>query len=425
MLKKKAFISLFLLLFAVAVTTNSTLTYAQDNENKETNTNSTTPVELPKMDEAPSAPESTTPAELKSKYLNTFFKPDLIADVAQEISPSVVNIDVENVKEYRANMQPFPFGGNEFFEKFFGFSNPNMPQQPQQPQQPRTFQKKSVGNGSGVIIDSMGHILTNNHVVKEATKIKVTLSDGRKYDAKVVGKDGFSDIAVLKIEANDLKPAKLGTTNKLRPGEWAIAVGSPLGYDHTVTLGIISALSRKISNTNIYFIQTDAAINPGNSGGPLVNLNGEVIGINTAIAGIGTGIGFAIPIDVAKDVSQELIAKGFIERPWIGVAMKSIDDAIIKGLGLTKDINGVVVVQVSPDGPAAKSGLVPGDIIQRVDGKKIDSADQLQELIRQKKINTAMNIQILRDGKLQTMELTTGQWPGSLPLPDDNGSDTP
>lgn len=347
--------------------------------------------------------------KLTQKPSNGFFKPELIADVAEEVSPSVVNIDVETVSEIQPMAQGVPFN-DPFFQRFFG-GNPQFKNF-----ENKTYKKKSAGNGSGVIISDDGYLLTNNHVINNAEKIKVTLSDGRKFDAKVLGKDGFSDIAILKIDATNLKPAKLGSSKSLRPGEWSIAIGSPLGYDHTVTLGIISGLSRQISNTNVDFIQTDAAINPGNSGGPLVNLNGEVIGINTAIAGIGTSIGFAIPIDVAKEVSQELKTKGFIERPWIGIAMKKIDQSIIKSLGLKDDTKGVIVIQVNPESPAATANLKPGDIIERINGKKVTDAEEVQNIVRDNKVGTELNIQILRDNEFKALTLETGQWPGSLPV---------
>lgn len=341
-----------------------------------------------------------------------FFRPNLIADVAEEVSPSVVNIDVENVREIKPMTHNGPFN-DPIFQRFFG-GNPQFKNFQEKP-----YTKKSVGNGSGVIISDDGYLLTNNHVIKNAETIKVTLSDGRKFDAKVIGKDGFSDIAILKIDATNLKPAKLGSSGNLRPGEWSIAIGSPLGYDHTVTLGIISALSRQINNANVDFIQTDAAINPGNSGGPLVNLDGEVIGINTAIAGIGTSIGFAIPIDVAKEVSQELKTKGFIERPWVGIAMKKLDKTMIKSLGLKEDAKGVVVIQVNPNSPAANANLKPGDIIQRINGKKVADAEEIQDIVRDNKVGTELNIQILRDNEFKALTLETGQWPGSLPIKDD------
>lgn len=363
----------------------------------------------PKIDVMTEQATSDKASSKENKAL--FFQPGLIADVAEDVSPSVVNIDVENVQEFKANFNALPFN-NEFFKNFFG-KNPNFHMNTPQN---KTFKRKSVGNGSGVIVSKDGYILTNNHVVLNAEKIKVTLNDGRKFDAKVVGRDGFSDIAVLKIDANNLKTATLGSSEGLRPGEWAIAIGSPLGYDHTVTLGIISALSRQISNANVDFIQTDAAINPGNSGGPLVNLKGEVIGINTAIAGIGTSIGFAIPIDIAKEVSNQLVTKGFIERPWLGIAMKSLDETTKKSLGMKEDANGVVVVQVNPESPAAASGLKPGDIIQKINGEKVTSSEQVQNIVRDKKVGSELNMQILRDNNFDAIKLETGQWPGSLPV---------
>lgn len=343
----------------------------------------------------------------QSPAKSLIFSQNLIADVAEDVSPSVVNIDVENIQEFQAYQQGFPFE-DEFFRHFFGL--PQMQPNPQQ--QPKTFKRKSLGNGSGVIISNDGYILTNNHVVKEADNITVTLKDARSFKATVIGTDAFSDLAVLKVEASNLKPAKLGDSSKLRPGEFALAIGSPLGYDHTVTLGIISALSRHLSSANVDFIQTDASINPGNSGGPLVNINGEVVGINTAIAGIGTGIGFAIPINVAKEVSEQLINDGSIERPWIGIAMRSLDEQILKSLGLPGNTQGVLVAQVSPQGPAAMAGFQPGDIIQRIDGRLINSAEQIQDLVRSKKVNTDLNVQLLRNGEVQALTLKTGQWPG-------------
>lgn len=357
-------------------------------------------------DNAQAAQQETILPKINNKFKNINFSPDLIADIAEQISPSVVNIDVENVQQVSADINIFP---NEFFQQFFGMA-PNIQQAPQK----KVFKKKSVGNGSGVIISTDGYILTNNHVIKDAEKIKVTLRDGKKLDARVIGKDAFSDIAVLKIDTENLIPAKQGTSSDLRPGEWVIAVGSPLGYDHTVTLGIISALSRQISNANVDFIQTDAAINPGNSGGPLVNLSGEVIGINTAIAGIGTSIGFSIPINLAKEVSQQLISNGTIDRPWIGMVMRKLDETMLKSLGLKEDTNGVVVVQVYANSPAAIAGLLPGDIIQKINGVKISTAEEVQKIVRGKPINTELNVQLLRENKLVALQLKTGQWPGNL-----------
>ena len=386
---------------------------AKTEQPKLDNTQTTETVEIEEIT-APAVEiqEITTP--LVNKTAVTFLGPDTIANVAEMVSPAVVNIDVENVREYKSIMPDFPFGEG-LFKQFFSFSTPNGQFQ-QQPQfKNKTFKKKSLGNGSGVIISEDGYILTNNHVVRNAENIKITLNNGNKYDAKVVGVDGFSDIAVLKVEATGLTAAKLGQSNNLRPGEWVVAIGNSLGYDHTVTVGIISALARHIDNANVEFIQTDAAINPGNSGGPLVNLNGEVVGINTAIAGIGTSIGFSIPIDTARQVSETLISKGYVERPWLGIAMGMINENIRKSLGLDENTNGVVVVQVKAESPASIAGLRPGDIIQRVDGEKVSEPDRVQNIIRDKKVDDELNLQIIRDRQLIAIPLKIGQWPGSLP----------
>jgi S1-C subfamily serine protease len=362
---------------------------------------------------------------------------NLIADVAEAVAPSVVNIDVEKSANVRMGNQgdSMPFGP-EFLEKFFGFSIPRggpgggqeggagVPED--SPFRP-FFQRfpggpggggfsgpMISGNGSGVVVDTQGHVLTNNHVVSNADKITVTLNDGRKFPAKVIGKDRFTDLAVLKMEgATGLKPAEMGKSAALRPGEWVLAIGSPLGFDHTVTLGIVSAISRRVPdlNTNVDFIQTDAAINPGNSGGPLVNLEGQVIGINTAISGSGQNIGFAIPVDLAKNVVNGLIAKGQITRPWIGLAMAELTPELAKSLGVSETIKGVVVAQVMPNSPAGKAGFQQGDIIQRIDGQMMQDAKQVQGLVREKAVNSPMNIQILRNGSMMALSVSTAQLP--------------
>lgn len=333
---------------------------------------------------------------------------NLIADVAENIAPSVVNIDTTK-KGGVVQMSPFGFQ-DDLFERFFGL--PSLPQQ--------QFQRPPVrGNGSGVIITGQGHILTNNHVVEGADDITITLKDGRKVKAQVVGKDPLSDIAVLKMAVPDgvkIVPAKIGDSGALRPGQWVIAVGSPLGFDHTVTLGIISAIARQVPdiNANVEFIQTDAAINPGNSGGPLVNLHGEVIGINTAIAGSGQNIGFAIPINTAKNVTDDLIKVGRVDRAWIGITMSSLNPELSRSLGLSETTKGVIVAQVMPNSPSEKAGFQPGDVIQRINGDVIATPKQLQEYIRSKPINSPLNVQVLRNGQMVAMTLRTETLPADL-----------
>lgn len=327
---------------------------------------------------------------------------NIIADVAEEVAPSVVNIDV---KRRGQTMTVSPFH-DEFFQRFFGVI----------PHRRHLQQRTPIikGNGSGVIISKEGHVLTNYHVVNGAEEIVVTLNDGRKYPANLIGSDPFSDLAVLKLlGATDLKPATLGSSSNLRPGEWVIAIGSPLGFDHTVTLGIISAISRQVPdiNSNVEFIQTDAAINPGNSGGPLVNLRGEVVGINTAISGNGQNIGFAIPVNVVKNVSKDLIAGGEVTRPWIGISMAKLNQTLAKSLGLPENIEGVIVAQVIPGSPAHKAGFQQGDIIQRINGKIMDNPKSIQETVRSFPINSTLNVQILRNGQMSALTLKTEKLP--------------
>ena len=251
--------------------------------------------------------------------------------------------------------------------------------------------------------------------MRGASKIKVTLSDRRVFEAKVVGTDNFSDLAVVKIDATSLPTAKMGTSANLRPGDFAIAIGSPLGFDHTVTFGIISAVGRTVTdiNGNINFIQTDAAINRGNSGGPLLNLDGEVIGVNTAILATAQNMGFSIPIDVAKTVVEDLIAHKKILRPWLGIAMHEIDETLAKSLKLPMATKGVVVVGVIDGSPAQAAGLERGDIIQKLDGQSVTTSKEVQDLVRSHKVSDTIHCFILRNNLGKAISLNIGQYPGS------------
>ena len=342
------------------------------------------------------------------------FHPNLVADVAEQVAPSVVNIDTER----QDTGMGLPSGLENHFRSFgFGFDS-NSSQSPF-----RLFMTPGNtienGNGSGIILDTAGHILTNNHVVDGTSKIMVTLQGGQKFPAQVLGRDPYSDLSILKVEAAPalLKPATLGSSTKLRPGEWVLAVGSPAGFDHTVTLGIISGISRRIPdlNRNMEYIQTDAAINPGNSGGPLVNLNGEVIGINTAISAKGQNIGFAIPIDIAKAITGTLISQGQVVRPYLGIAMATLDTPLAKSLGLPDNTTGVVISQVSPQSPAAQAGLRLGDVIQHIDGQPVSTAEAVQALVQNKPLNSAFNLQILRNGQMLGLSMTSAQLPDEAP----------
>ena len=327
---------------------------------------------------------------------------DRIANIAEAMEPSVVSIQTEGEELVTYDLKDLPF--DEDFLKFFGLKP--VPKTKLMPKK-----KKILGNASGTIITCDGYILTNYHVIEDAKKITVITKDEQEYPAIVVGKDKFSDLAVIKINKTGLSPASLGDSSKLRSGDWAVAIGSPLGLGNTVTLGVISALGRDIPIANIGFIQTDAAINPGNSGGPLVNINGEVIGINTAIAGKAQGIGFSIPINVAKDISTQLIAGKTIPRPWIGVSTANLSPELAKTLKLPPDTQGVIITETIPKGPAFKSGLLAGDIVQKINDKPVNSAKELQSIVRSLPVCSQITMQILRSGKTITKTITIAQWP--------------
>ncbi len=350
---------------------------------------------------------------------------ETIADIASSVGPAVVNIEViEKQSMQVANMPVYnmPFGKFQFFLNG-------------QPVDPNNLKNKmpryeNHNTGSGVIVRDDGYILTNSHVVRGATKIKVTTSDKKTYDGKVVGADSFSDLAVVKIEANNLTAAKLGTSDKIRPGEFVVAIGSPLGFDHTVTFGIISAVGRTITdvnNGNVNFIQTDAAINPGNSGGPLLNLRGEVIGINTAIQANAQNIGFAIPIDVAKSVSTDLIENKHIARPWLGVVMAQMNDTLAKSLGVPNENTGVFIEQVMENSPAQISGLERGDIVKKIDGVDITTPKNIQDAVRAHKVNDVLNFYVIRNRTGKAIAVKIGQYPdkstpAAAPATPDNDS---
>jgi len=314
---------------------------------------------------------------------------EAFVEISKSVTPSVVFIDVtSNVKEKQNDDKNFQF--------FFGpdFQMPeNMPQH---------------GSGSGVVISNDGYIMTNNHVVKDASDkgIKVILSDKREFTAKLIGTDPNTDIAVIKIEAENLSVASVGNSDNVQVGQWVLAIGNPLGLNNTVTAGIVSALGRNINiDGNSYainnFIQTDAVINPGNSGGALVDINGFVVGINAAIkttTGYYQGYGFAIPINIAKSVAAELIKNGKIERGYIGVSIKDVDSKEAKGLGLDK-AKGVLVQNVIKGGAGDDAGLKTGDVILSVDGKEVNAANQLQTLIGSKRPGETAALVVFREGK--------------------------
>ena len=332
---------------------------------------------------------------------------NFVSGAVNRVGPAVVRIDTE--RTVSANISD-PVFDDPFFRRFFG---EGMPQAPQEYQQ--------RGQGSGFIIDSSGIILTNSHVIKGADKVTVTLKDGRQFQGEVRGSDDPSDLAVVKINGNNLPVAPLGNSSEVEVGDWAIALGNPLGLDNTVTLGIVSTLNRPSSQVGIPdkrldFIQTDAAINPGNSGGPLLNDRGEVIGINTAIRADGQGIGFAIPIDAAKAIEAALVRGEKIAHPYIGIRMATLTADMAKQLNndpnslmLIPEVNGVLVVQIIPKSPSANAGLRRGDVITEIDGQAISSADQLQRLVEKSKIGQPLKITVHRGQKTEQISVRPSQ----------------
>jgi len=275
--------------------------------------------------------------------------------------------------------------------------------------------RKQMGEGSGVIVDGKGYILTNDHVVAGAEKITIHLFDGRELKGTVRGTDPRTDLAVVHVEAADLPVAVLGDSDKIQVGEWAIAVGSPFGLEETVTVGVISAKGRSGLGTGTYedFLQTDASINPGNSGGPLVNIDGDVIGINAMIIQPGQGIGFAIPINLAKTIMQELIKTGKVVRPWVGIGLQDITPDLMKFFNL-KEKEGALISQVYSGSPAERVGLKVGDVVIEVDGVKIKSSQDVVHEVLKKKVGQKVNLVILRGGKRLEISVTTAQMPEKI-----------
>lgn len=326
------------------------------------------------------------------------------SDVAEKVTPSVVTISTETIIKGRS-ISPYWFP----FDDFFGQRMPE-----------REFTQQ--GLGSGVIVRADGVILTNNHVVDKADNIVVKLMDGRQFKAEVKGTDSRTDLAVLKIEASNLPAIRIGNSDAVRVGEWVLAIGSPLQeeFAHTVTSGIVSAKGRSGVGLTQYedFIQTDAAINPGNSGGALVNLKGELIGINTAIAsrsGGNIGIGFAIPANLANKVMSDILSKGKVVRGWLGVQISNITPDIAKMYGLDNTSEGVFIREVVKNSPAEAAGLQAGDIVLEVSGKKVRNATELSTLIGSSDPRTTVNLKVLRDGKEREFKVQLAEFPEEEP----------
>jgi serine protease Do len=347
------------------------------------------------------APEIQNAAAISSSA-DALKTPFSFSDLADRVKPAVVNISTTKTVKGRSFGMPFgrspsngPFG-DDFFERFFG----DVPQ--------REFKQRSLG--SGFIISSDGYIFTNNHVVEQADKILVKVSDGKEYDAKVIGTDAKTDIALIKIKpGNSLPVVEIGDSDKVRVGEWVIAIGNPFGLEQTVTAGIVSAKGRVIgAGPYDNFIQTDASINPGNSGGPLFGMDGKVIGINTAIVAQGQGIGFAIPINMAKSILSDLKSKGKVTRGWLGVSVQDINEDIAKNLK-HKDRSGALISDVFKGDPADKAGIKVGDIVTEINGKAVKDTHDLLLTIAALHIGDKVNIKVLRDGKEMAFQINVAE----------------
>ncbi|WP_196138347.1 DegQ family serine endoprotease [Aliikangiella sp. G2MR2-5] len=330
-----------------------------------------------------------------------------LSGMLKEVNPAVVNIATFSEQQQAQN----PLFNDPFFRRFF-----NIPEQPRRDERPK---KRQMSAGSGVIVDAKeGIVLTNHHVIKQADEVRVSLIDGRHFNAKVLGSDPELDVAVLKIDGKNLSSVKLGDSQKLEVGDFVVAIGNPFGLGQTVTTGIVSALGRTGLGIEGYenFIQTDASINPGNSGGALVDLKGRLIGINTAIiapAGGNVGIGFAIPVDMVKASMEQILDAGEVRRGQLGIGIQEIDVDLQIAFELKNGQQGVLITSVSDGSPAEKAGLKPDDIIVAIDGKKITSSGQLRSQIAKRKIGDEVEVTVLRGEKEKTYDVEIGE-PGDI-----------
>ncbi len=355
--------------------------------------------------------ETSSPAPISAAPVNILPSQDsnFVTKVVQQVGPAVVRINSSRTVKNQA-----PDEIPEQFRRFFGSESPI--------EQPNRVER---GSGSGFVFGSDGRILTNAHVVDGADTVTVKLKDGREFVGKVLGVDTVTDVAVVKIEANNLPVVSLGKSEELQPGEWAIAIGNPLGLDNTVTVGIISATGRSSSDVGIpdkrvNFIQTDAAINPGNSGGPLLNQRGQVIGMNTAIIQGAQGLGFAIPIDRAQQIADQLVSTGKADHPYLGVRMLSITPEVKAEfnrnpntkLRLTED-KGVLVLGVAKNSPAAQAGVSVADVIKKINGQEVSDAGSVQQIVEKSTVGSNMQLEVIRGGKPVTVAVKAGAFPAS------------
>src|SRR6184192_4205746 len=352
----------------------------------------------------PAAPEPRPAPKTDPKAVLRAME-DAFSAVADRVTPAVVHVSTVPKKGAGGPAEEAPerfkeFFGEEFYERYFR----------------RRPREDARATGSGVLVDPKGYILTNNHVIENAQEIIVRLSDQRKFTAKLVGRDPKSDIAVLKVDApRPLPAAELGDSDHLRVGQWAIAIGNPFGLDRTVTVGIISATARTRVGVTQYdnFIQTDASINPGNSGGPLLNIDGKVIGINTAIVAAGQGIGFSIPINQAKAVMAQLIASGRVVRGWLGIAIQDVTDELAGTFGVRE---GVLVAEVMKGGPAEAAGVRQGDVIVELNGAPIKEVPELQRRVAAVAPGQPVRLKVIRERKPVALSVTVTEMPAEEPV---------
>jgi len=336
--------------------------------------------------------------------------------LVEAYGPAVVNISTKQTTTRRMlppgmEMPDFPKGTpwEDLFKHFFGEGNGGgVPQE-----------RETRSLGSGFIIDGGGYILTNNHVVEEADEIVVRLSDRRELVAELIGADKRSDIALLKVDASDLPVVKIGKSADLKVGEWVMAIGTPFGFDHSVSVGVVSALGRSLPSENyVPFIQTDVAINPGNSGGPLFNLDGEVVGINSQIysrTGGFMGLSFAIPIDVAMDVTRQIKEQGYVTRGWLGVLIQDVTRELAESFGMEKP-RGALVSQVLEDSPAANAGIEVGDVILEYNGEEVQYSSDLPPMVGRTRVGDSAKVKVLREGKMKTLKVHIGELPAEEAL---------
>jgi serine protease Do len=331
---------------------------------------------------------------------------DAFAAVADRVTPAVVHVSTVPKRASAGGPEEpperFKEFGEEFYERYFR----------------RRPREDARATGSGVLVDPKGYILTNNHVIENAQDIIVRLSDQRKFTARLVGRDPKTDLAVLKVDApGPLPAAELGDSNQLRVGQWAIAIGNPFGLDRTVTVGIVSATARTRVGVTQYdnFIQTDASINPGNSGGPLLNIDGKVVGINTAIVAAGQGIGFSIPINQAREVMQQLITRGRVVRGWLGIVIQDLTDQLAGSFGV-KEREGVLVADVMKGSPADAAGLKPGDIVVELGGSPIKEVPDLQRRVAAVRPGQTMKLTVIREKKPMSFSVKIGEMPSDEPV---------